>query len=227
MYSDEESFPEVDNDNPNEQESEEKEIGEDWEASDDEQESLEKGDRSSDFVTKDNKLSLKVCSGDEKDIEKSKVFHDKQGEKDDGSLKVIDEKDVEDNLHEQESEDEYCSENESLEREVSLNSSCEVCGQTFASNFSLKRHKYKKKYSCDMCTYEFCSKGSLSIHAKDIHSQKKFTCSECGKEFNTKQNLKRHFESMSMIICGMCTAKFCNNHDLKRPCLLRAQMQEM
>ena len=92
---------------------------------------------------------------------------------------------------------------------------CSECDTKSQNEIDKDAHMstHREELECSECDYTSYNDSDMKEHISS--HEKEFTCSECGKEFNTKQNLKRHTESMSIVICGMCTAKFCNNHDLK------------
>ena len=57
--------------------------------------------------------------------------------------------------------------------------SCELCGDTFSTEESLKEHKmkiHKKEWSCNYCSESFEWKSNLMIHKKENHEEKVSSC---------------------------------------------------
>jgi len=51
---------------------------------------------------------------------------------------------------------------------------CDVCGETFTSSTSVRRHKinihHKVRYYCTQCGKSFCQKCHLSSHLRSVHN---------------------------------------------------------
>lgn len=95
---------------------------------------------------------------------------------------------------------------------------CPECGSTFASPFSLFRHRARnhnlkhnyKTYPCDQCDKSFFSISELKLHQQRHSSLKEFKCTECDKAFSVKGNLRIHMRTHAKEkpykcdICGNC-----------------------
>lgn len=75
---------------------------------------------------------------------------------------------------------------------------CEVCGQGFLKNASLRSHRRmheKKSYPCKMCSKLLSSMRILKQHML-LHGEHKddtcLSCPKCDKKFLAKSHLKRH-----------------------------------
>ena len=75
--------------------------------------------------------------------------------------------------------------------------SCDRCGQLFALEKYLKRHKKscqlkEKSLTCSICTKKFMDETNLRRHLLTHGSSENFNCEFCHKKFNRKDNLHRH-----------------------------------
>lgn len=87
---------------------------------------------------------------------------------------------------------------------------CELCDQTFSSNFSLKRHNQ---------TYHLPT--STKKTQKDNGEKKAFECNKCKHSFGRKDLLKKHISrkhadpAHSNLYCKQCEKKFVSAYNLK------------
>lgn len=102
---------------------------------------------------------------------------------------------------------------------------CPECGSTFATAFSLFRHRAKahnldhiyKTYNCDQCDKSFFSISELRLHQKRHSSKKDFECSECKKAFSVKGNLTIHMRTHAkekLYKCDICESSFSHPYSL-------------
>lgn len=102
---------------------------------------------------------------------------------------------------------------------------CPECGRTFATAFSLFRHRAKnhnlahnyKIHNCDKCDKSFFSVSELKLHQQRHSSTKDFKCSECDKEFSVKGNLRIHMRTHAkekLYKCDICENTFSHPYSL-------------
>lgn len=102
---------------------------------------------------------------------------------------------------------------------------CPECGSTFASAFSLFRHRAKnhnlehnyQTYSCDQCDKSFFSISELKLHQQRHSSKKEFKCEECNKAFSVKGNLRIHMRTHAkekLYKCDICENTFSHPYSL-------------
>ena len=95
--------------------------------------------------------------------------------------------------------------------------SCE-CGVKFSSVGWLVRHMRScvKDIICDICGKTFKSSKTLKKHKKMIHT-KAFQCDQCDESFTTPKKLVRHTRSFheATILCEICSAAFKNKNSLR------------
>lgn len=102
---------------------------------------------------------------------------------------------------------------------------CPECGRTFATAFSLFRHRAKnhnlahnyKIHNCDKCEKSFFSISELKLHQQRHSSTKDFKCSECEKEFSVKGNLRIHMRTHAkekLYKCDICENTFSHPYSL-------------
>lgn len=102
---------------------------------------------------------------------------------------------------------------------------CPECGSTFASAFSLFRHRAKNHnlehnyqiHACDQCDKSFFSISELKLHQQRHSSTKEFKCTECDKAFSVKGNLRIHMRTHSkekLYKCDICGNSFSHPYSL-------------
>lgn len=102
---------------------------------------------------------------------------------------------------------------------------CPECGSTFASAFSLFRHRAKnhslehnyKTHNCEQCDKSFFSISELKLHQQRHSSNKEFKCSECDKAFSVKGNLRIHMRTHAkekLYKCDICENCFSHPYSL-------------
>lgn len=102
---------------------------------------------------------------------------------------------------------------------------CPECGSTFASAFSLFRHRARnhnlkhnyKTFSCDQCEKSFFSISELKLHQQRHSSLKEFKCDECEKAFSVKGNLRIHMRTHAKekpYKCDICGNSFSHPYSL-------------
>lgn len=102
---------------------------------------------------------------------------------------------------------------------------CPECGSTFASAFTLFRHRAKTHniehhyttYSCEQCDKNFFSSSELKLHQQRHSDQKDFKCGECEKEFAVKGNLRIHMRTHAktkLYKCDICNNSFSHPYSL-------------
>lgn len=102
---------------------------------------------------------------------------------------------------------------------------CPECGSTFASAFSLFRHRAKNHnlehnyqvHNCDKCEKSFFSVSELKLHQLRHSSEKGYKCSECEKEFSVKGNLRIHMRTHAkekLYKCDICSNSFSHPYSL-------------
>lgn len=97
---------------------------------------------------------------------------------------------------------------------------CIECNKLYSSKLILSRHVKLKhnnfeseKYYCDICNKELGSKGSLSNHMINIHSEmRKSDCPICGKTYKSQNGVKLHIQSVHKNerphCCEICNKAF-------------------
>ena len=71
---------------------------------------------------------------------------------------------------------------------------CDICGNTFTSQNSIRDHVKKehgKTFSCEICEKTFGSKTLMRVHVKNEHG-KTFSCDTCGEQFRFNLGLRKH-----------------------------------
>lgn len=102
---------------------------------------------------------------------------------------------------------------------------CPECGSTFASAFSLFRHRAKNHnlehnyitHSCEQCDKSFFSISELKLHQQRHSSKKEFKCAECDKAFSVKGNLRIHMRTHAkekLYKCDICENSFSHPYSL-------------
>lgn len=102
---------------------------------------------------------------------------------------------------------------------------CPECGSTFASAFSLFRHRARNHnlehdyttHSCDKCEKKFFSISELKLHQQRHSSVKEFKCTECEKAFSVKGNLRIHMRTHAkekLYKCDICANSFSHPYSL-------------
>lgn len=102
---------------------------------------------------------------------------------------------------------------------------CPECGTTFASAFSLFRHRAKnhgiehnyKTHNCDQCNKTFFSLSELKLHQQRHSTDKEFKCQECNKAFSVKGNLRIHMRTHAkekLFKCDICGNSFSHPYSL-------------
>lgn len=102
---------------------------------------------------------------------------------------------------------------------------CPECGSTFASAFSLFRHRAKNHnlehsfttHSCDQCDKTYFSISELKLHKQRHSSKKDFKCSKCKKAFSVKGNLRIHMRihaKEKLYKCDICENSFSHPYSL-------------
>jgi len=102
---------------------------------------------------------------------------------------------------------------------------CPECGSTFASAFSLFRHRAKvhnlehnyTTHNCDQCERTFFSLSELLLHKQRHSADKVHECPECKKAFSVKGNLKMHMRTHAkekLYKCDICDSSFSHPYSL-------------
>lgn len=102
---------------------------------------------------------------------------------------------------------------------------CPECGSTFASAFSLFRHRAKvhnlehnyTTHNCDQCDRTFFSVSELTLHKQRHSTRKDHKCPECDKAFSVKGNLKMHMRTHAkekLYKCDICDSSFSHPYSL-------------
>lgn len=102
---------------------------------------------------------------------------------------------------------------------------CPECGSTFASAFSLFRHRAKTHniehnyttHTCDKCDKVFFSSSELTLHKQRHSSEKIHTCLVCKKAFSAKGNLRIHMRTHAkekLYKCDICDNSFSHPYSL-------------
>lgn len=102
---------------------------------------------------------------------------------------------------------------------------CPECGSTFASAFSLFRHRAKAHnlehsyttHKCNLCDKIFFSLSELNLHIQRHSDQKVHTCPECEKSFSAKGNLRIHMRTHAkekLYQCDICANTFSHPYSL-------------
>ena len=111
---------------------------------------------------------------------------------------------------------------------------CDICGDTFKNNNSLRNHKYikhsktfaERSKSCDICGKEFSSAITLKVHLNNVHEGENSdtTCNTCGKQYKNSKSLASHkyiahsgkyFTEEVDCACNICGRTFRNNQHLR------------
>ena len=72
---------------------------------------------------------------------------------------------------------------------------CKTCPKSFFSSSDLWSHSRIHsgiKYTCELCSKELASSGSLHNHMKSVHEKKDLVCPFCEKNFALKQKYDNH-----------------------------------
>ena len=102
---------------------------------------------------------------------------------------------------------------------------CPDCESTFATAFSLFRHRARvhnlkhnyTTYSCDECDKFFFSESELSLHKRRHSTEKDHKCPECDKAFTVKGNLNIHMRTHAkekIYRCDICDQSFSHPYSL-------------
>lgn len=109
--------------------------------------------------------------------------------------------------------------------------SCEICGEKFAKQYGLKRHKERKhlrqQLSCEICSKVFtCNEDHLQ-HTKAHLNHEPFKCDHCEKTFSTSWALQRHSKSHQATTiqfqCSKCPLTFTRKDSLVSHLKIHAQ----
>ena len=93
---------------------------------------------------------------------------------------------------------------------------CDVCGDVFTRNSSLKRHVQSKhssqppQFPCSQCSKTFKLQRSLDEHFAANHDQRLFTCAFCGRKYGTAMGLRNHESEHTgnyLYSCSKCRYK--------------------
>lgn len=102
---------------------------------------------------------------------------------------------------------------------------CPECDSTFASLFSLFRHRAKAHnlehnyttHKCDICEKVFFSTSELNLHQQRHSAVKEYKCHECKKAFSVKGNLRIHMRTHAkekLYKCDICENLFSHPYSL-------------
>ena len=93
---------------------------------------------------------------------------------------------------------------------------CELCGETFNFNHSMKLHMLKhagqRPHQCATCGKSYLTATHLKKHVEAIHSiTKQFVCQICNKSFGYKTSYRQHkmlHANNRPFTCAMCGRSF-------------------
>lgn len=102
---------------------------------------------------------------------------------------------------------------------------CPECASTFASAFSLFRHRAKvhniehsyTTHNCDLCNKIFFSLSELTLHKQRHSAEKTHECPTCKKMFSAKGNLRIHMRTHAkekLYKCDICEHTFSHPYSL-------------
>ncbi|XP_067641285.1 zinc finger protein 91-like [Eurosta solidaginis] len=90
---------------------------------------------------------------------------------------------------------------------------CEICGDLFKSNLSLKNHRklhLERKFQCTMCDKGFIRRAVLKVHMRSHTGEEPYVCQICDQRFKTKIRLDYHLQRHAGIKhkCKVCDKEF-------------------
>ncbi|KAJ2941501.1 hypothetical protein O0L34_g14547 [Tuta absoluta] len=109
------------------------------------------------------------------------------------------------------------------EGDLEKNFICDVCGQRFAFEYQLNRHRSYHvndlPFICDYCPYRGRSKALLTTHMRSHTGDYPYKCTQCSTACATKSNLNRHMRTHSgnkPFICDSCNRGFYTKLELQK-----------
>lgn len=107
---------------------------------------------------------------------------------------------------------------------------CEICQQTFKTQFKLLKHNRLKhareeditvrNFPCDLCPMRYPDQNSLAKHRKTHTGSRPFQCLECHKQFSSSEILRRHMNdhnpNSKPLPCIYCARRFMDKQTLDK-----------